>query len=382
MNYFFRIGLLAFTMCWFQMGDAFAGLRDSIVSVKVDPASVPKNATIIRLSEEKKGLHPNDTARIMMKTLADVSEKPKTVANLNVNKSLYGNHTDFIVDYVKNYHANHGARLDRLNARSKGYFKMMDNVLKRYNMPRELKSLAVIESAMNSNAVSPVGAVGPWQFMEGTARHMGLRVDGRIDERRDFYKSTHAAAQYMRYLYDIFGDWLLVIASYNCGPTPVLRAINAGNGESFWDIKTRLPKETQNHVMAFIATTSYLDKQSNVLAMGNVPKGAKAPKADFSNLSTGFAMNEDAALEPLVEKPKFSKEELDQMAVLKVKGAYKLNAISRVLDEDIVRLRRWNPDFDTQVTDSSEPVKLRIPMQKLEQFIVSKDRIMAESKKG
>lgn len=382
MNPIIRIGLLAFTMCWFQMGNAFAGLRDSIVSVKVDPASVPKNATIIRLSEEKKGLHPTDTARIMMKTLADVSEKPKTVANLNVNKSLYGNHTDFIVDYVKNYHANHGARLDRLNARSKGYFKMMDNVLKRYNMPRELKSLAVIESAMNSNAVSPVGAVGPWQFMEGTARHMGLRVDGRIDERRDFYKSTHAAAQYMRYLYDIFGDWLLVIASYNCGPAPVLRAINAGNGESFWDIKTRLPKETQNHVMAFIATTSYLDKHSNPLAMGNVPKGAKAPKADFSNLSTGFAMNEEAAAEPAVEKPKFSKEELDQMAVLKVKGAYKLNAISRVLDEDIVRLRRWNPDFDTQVTASSEPVKLRIPVQKLEQFIVSKDRIMAESKKG
>jgi hypothetical protein len=161
-----------------------------------------------------------------------------------------------------------------------------------------------------------------------------------------------------------------------------LRAINAGNGESFWDIKARLPKETQNHVMAFIATTSYLDKQSNVLAMGNVPKGAKAPKADFSNLSTGFAMNEETPTEAVVEKPKFSKEELDQMAVLKVKGAYKLAAISRVLDEDIVRLRRWNPDFDTQVTASSEPVKLRIPVQKLEQFIVSKDRIVAESKKG
>jgi hypothetical protein len=93
-------------------------------------------------------------------------------------------------------------------------------------------------------------------------------------------------------------------------------------------------------------------------------------------------MNEETPTEAVVEKPKFSKEELDQMAVLKVKGAYKLAAISRVLDEDIVRLRRWNPDFDTQVTASSEPVKLRIPVQKLEQFIVSKDRIVAESKKG
>lgn len=382
MNRFLRISLAVLATVGLQTGVAHAGLRDSIVSVKIDPALVPKNATVIRLSEEKKGLSPQDTSRIVMKTLSDLSEKPKTVANLNVNKSLYGTHTDYIVDYIKNYHANHGARLDRLSVRSKGYFKMMDNVLKRFNLPRELKSLAVIESAMNSNAVSPVGAVGPWQFMEGTARHMGLRVDGRIDERRDFYKSTHAAAKYMRYLYDIFGDWLLVIASYNCGPAPVLRAINAGNGESFWDIKNRLPKETQNHVMAFIATTSYLDKQSNPLAMGNVPKGAKAPKADFSHLSNGFAMNEDTATESVVEKPKFSKEELDQMATLKVKGSYKLDAISRVLDEDIVRLRRWNPDFDQTITQSNEPVKLRIPVQKLEQFIVSKDRIVAESKKG
>ncbi|MBU3677467.1 MAG: hypothetical protein FGM54_09875, partial [Chitinophagaceae bacterium] len=232
-----------------------------------------------------------------------------------------------------------------------------------------------------SNAVSPVGAVGPWQFMAGTAKHMGLRVDGRLDERRDFYKSTHAAAKYMKYLYEIFDDWLLVIASYNCGPAPVLRAINAGYGDSFWDIKARLPKETQNHVMAFIATTSYLDKQANPLAMGNVPKGARAPKADFSNLSTGFAMNEEAST-TVENKPKFSKEELDQMATLKVKGAYKLDAISRVLDEDIVRLRRWNPDFDQSIIQANEPVKLRIPVQKLEQFIVSKDRIVAESKKG
>lgn len=382
MNRLYRIGIGAAMVCLLQTYGAMANMRDSVIAVKIDPAMVPKNATVIRLSEEKKGLSPNDTARIVLKTLADVAEKPKMAAgNVHVNKSLYGTHTDFIVDYIKNYHANHGVRLDKINARSKGYFKMMDNVLKKYNMPKELKSLAVIESAMNSNAVSPVGAVGPWQFMEGTAKHMGLRVDGRLDERRDFYKSTHAAAKYMKYLYELFDDWLLVIASYNCGPAPVLRAINAGNGDSFWDIKARLPKETQNHVMAFIATTAYLDKQANPLAMGNVPKGARAPKADFSNLSSGFAMNEEASTSA-ENKPKFSKEELDQMATLKVKGLYKLDAISRVLDEDIVRLRRWNPDFDQAIAQSNEPVKLRIPVQKLEQFIVSKDRIVAESKKG
>lgn len=368
---------LAFAVLCSNM--TLANKRDSVITMKIDPNSLPKNANIIRQRDELK-LTGEDSARLVVKKVTDMTERPRSHANLHVNKSVYGQHTDFIVDYVKNYHTNHGSRLDRIYSNNRGYFKLIDNVMKKYNLPRELRSLAIIESAMNCNAVSPVGAVGPWQFMQGTARMLGLRCDGTLDERRDFYKSTHAAAKYLKYLHDMFGDWLLVIASYNCGPAPVLRAINSGMGRSFWDIKPKLPKETQNHVMAFIATTSYLDRSANPLAMGEIPKGAKAPKADFSNLSSGFAMADDVVDD--ASKPQISKEEMDQVAILRVKGNYKLAAISSILEEDHAKLKRWNPTFDESIANAAAPVKLLIPITKIEQFIISKEKIIQESRKG
>jgi membrane-bound lytic murein transglycosylase D len=262
--------------------------------------------------------------------------------------------------------------------------------MKRYNVPKEMKSLAIIESAMNCNAVSPVGAVGPWQFMSPTAKMMGLRVDETIDERRDFYKSTNAAARYLKKLHSMFNDWLLVIASYNCGPAPVLRAINAGKGRSFWDIKSKLPGETQNHVMAFIATSAILDKFTNVLSMGGIPRDAKLhSKGDKNNLvKDNSAPNKSAIKDEIevdemeeVKKPQFSQEELSQMVILKVKGTYNLKTISIILDEDLVKLKRWNPKFDDEIKTSLVPIHLRLPTSKLEKFIIEKDNIVATSAK-
>ena len=312
-----------------------------------------------------------------------------TKVPFKVSHSVFGIYADYINDYVTNYQNNHGNRLQRIQTSNRAHFKLIDNVMKRYSVPKEMKALAIIESAMNCNAVSPVGAVGTWQFMEGTAKMMGLRVDANVDERRDIYKSTNAAARYLKILHGMFHDWLLVIASYNCGPAPVLRAINSGAGRSFWDIKPKLPKETQNHVMAFIATNAFLDRFTNVLNMGAFPKGAKAPKPDFSSLKSNTMakanINSDDDTEvddaPEVKKIIFSKEELDQMAILKVKGSYKLDVISKILDEDIVRLRKWNPDFDKDIKIATSPIHLRLPITKIEKFIISKEQIIAESKK-
>jgi len=356
----------------------YAERPDSITIITITDANqIPKNAVIQRIT-----MSPAiDSSRFVQKeVVTDLSEKSKNIASLKVNKSIYGTYTDYIVDYVKSYHINHGNRIAAIKTRNKGYFSLIDNIMKRYGLPKEMKSLAIIESAMNCNAVSPVGAVGPWQFMAGTAKDLGLRVDSRIDERRDFYKSTNAAARYLKYLHGIFHDWFLVIASYNCGPAPVLRAINSGNGRSFWDIKPKLPKETQNHVMAFIATSSFLDRVFNVLGLGEIPKGAKAPKADFSAFSTDDN-DMDIAVSDSKDKQKFSPEELDKMAVLKVKGNYNIKAIAKILDEDPVRLKRWNPAFDTEISAALTPIQLRIPIDKLEQFIIQKDKIIAESKK-
>ncbi|HNB82035.1 MAG TPA: lytic transglycosylase domain-containing protein [Chitinophagaceae bacterium] len=350
--------------------------RDTVTVITIsDPNLIPKNAVIQRLPKQVA-----DSTRFVQKPVLTQGEKPGNIGNLHVSKSIYGTYTDYILEYVKAYKDNFGQRIDRIKTKNKGYFALMDNVMRRYGLPRELKSLAIIESALNCNAVSSAGAVGPWQFMETTARELGLRVDGRTDERKDFYKSTHAAARYLKQLHGMFHDWLLVIASYNCGPAPVLRAINSGLGRSFWDIKPRLPKETQNHVMAFIATSSMIEKVCNVLGLGEYPKGAKAPRADFSAFQKS-ADDLDVSDDADTNKPAFTQEELDKMAILKVKGAYKIQAIAQLLNEDPVRLKRWNPSFETELLSSSSPVHLRIPIEKLEQFILQKDKILQASRK-
>ncbi len=354
--------------------------KDSVV------VNIITDTNIIRKIKEKKGevyinpfIKETDSSRFVSRTNKKNNNKTQTP---KANKSLFGEFANYINEYILNYHNNHGDRMQKIVARNKGQFKLIENVMKRYNLPSEMKALAIIESALNCNAVSPVGAVGPWQFMAGTAQMLGLKVDNNVDERKDFYKSTQAAAKYIKQLYGMFNDYLLVIASYNCGPAPVIRAINSGAGRSFWDIKSKLPKETQNHVMAFIATSLFLDNHSKVLTFGNIPKGIKPPKADLSSLNNSFA-NNDTGVEDNNndDKVKFSQRELDNMAILKVKGNYKLNAISVVLDEDLVRLKRWNPDFDENVSKSTTPIHLRIPINKLEKFIISKDEILAQSAK-
>ncbi|HEX6913986.1 MAG TPA: lytic transglycosylase domain-containing protein, partial [Chitinophagaceae bacterium] len=122
------------------------------------------------------------------------------------------------VSFLERYVAREGKHYERMKPRAQRYFELYDKILGSYGLPTELKYLSVIESNLNNKAVSQVGAVGPWQFMAADARAFGLKVNGRVDERKDFVKSTHAAAKYLKQMYERFGDWLLVVASYNCGP--------------------------------------------------------------------------------------------------------------------------------------------------------------------
>ena len=134
------------------------------------------------------------------------------------------------------------------------YVPIFEEALESYQLPLELKYLPVIESALNPSATSRVGAAGLWQFMITTGKSYGLDVNSLIDERRDPIKSSYAAAHYLQDLYKIFGDWTLVIASYNCGPANVNKAIRrAGGSRDYWKIYPYLPKETRGYVPAFIA---------------------------------------------------------------------------------------------------------------------------------
>ena len=134
------------------------------------------------------------------------------------------------------------------------YMPIFEEALEAYGLPLELKYLPVIESGLNPNAVSHVGATGLWQFMLTTGKQYGLEVNTLVDERRDPLKASWAAARYLRDLYKIFGDWNLVIAAYNCGPENVNKAIHRAKGQNdYWVIYPYLPRETRGYVPAFIA---------------------------------------------------------------------------------------------------------------------------------
>jgi membrane-bound lytic murein transglycosylase D len=136
------------------------------------------------------------------------------------------------------------------------YFPVIEQVLEEYNLPLELKYLVVVESALNPVAVSRVGACGLWQFMLPTGKNYGLEINSLVDDRRDVVKSTHAACRYFMDMYSIYGDWHLVIASYNCGPGNVNKAIRRSGGKKdFWQIYPHLPRETRSYVPLFIAAS-------------------------------------------------------------------------------------------------------------------------------
>jgi membrane-bound lytic murein transglycosylase D len=134
------------------------------------------------------------------------------------------------------------------------YYPMFEEVLDKYNIPLELKHLAVIESALIPYARSRAGAMGLWQFMYPTGKMYGLKVTSYIDERCDPYKATVAAAEYLRSLYNMFHDWQMVLAAYNAGPGTISKAIRRSGGKrTYWEIRPYLPTETQGYVPAFIA---------------------------------------------------------------------------------------------------------------------------------
>jgi len=281
----------------------------------------------------------------------------------------FGTMNDYVISYTKQYMAAHNRTLHSVRGKGNQRFSLMDNVLKKHNIPKELKYLAVIESALNNNAVSPVGAVGPWQFMESTARLMGLTVNAKRDDRKDWYKSTTAAAKYLNYLYGELNDWLLVVAAYNSGPTPVQRAIQRTGSKNFWDIRKYLPKETQGHVLAFIATASIFEKLNNYI-------GDKIP-SDFK-----FYKEEVAEEAKPAPKIKFTDEELKAMAIVRISQPVNLDLLSQDLKIERRLLDKWNPDYDLFEMDAytGDFYSLRIPKEKLDNFIDRKEFLMKRSK--
>lgn len=170
--------------------------------------------------------------------------------------------TPFVIEYnpvlekvIKSFLKNRKRSFERLIGLSEYYFPLFEEKLAHYNIPLEVKYLAIVESALNPEARSRVGATGLWQFMYATGKQYNLEVNSFIDERSDPVKSSEAAANFLSDLYNIFGDWDLALASYNAGPGNVAKAIRRSQGQkNYWNIRPNLPKETQNYLPAFYAT--------------------------------------------------------------------------------------------------------------------------------
>lgn len=223
------------------------------------------------------------------------------------------------------------------------YFPMIEDIFDYYGLPGELKYVAVIESALNPNAVSKVGATGLWQFMYSTGRAYGLTINSVIDERRDPVKSTHAAARFLKDLYKMYNDWGLVIAAYNCGPGNVNKAIRrSGNRKDYWEIYYRLPRETRGYLPGYIAATYAMTyyREHNIN-----PVKIKFPVATDTIMVT---------------------------------RDIHLGQVSTVLSIPFSELKALNPQYRANIVPgNSKPMPLTLPIKHLGDFIDLQDTIIA-----
>lgn len=287
------------------------------------------------------GYAPTDTPRFTPEVYAERISKINSPIPYTYNKSVQV--------FLDLYCNRRRTQVSNMLGLSQTYFPMFEAELDRKNMPIELKYLAIIESALNTHAVSKAGATGLWQFMNGTGKLMGLRIDSYVDERRDPYMATVAAVAYLEDLYDIYNDWFLAIAAYNCGPGNVNKALRkAGGGDkTFWDIENYLPKETRGYVPAFIAATYVFEyhKEHNI----------RPAKYDYD-----FSM-----MDTLMITHKMTIEQLAPYVGLTA---------------DEIALN--NPALKTKtIPGSPYPYPLRLPMKAVATFYANKDSLYASLNK-
>ncbi len=206
-----------------------------------------------------------------------------------------------------------------LMARAKYYFPIFEQYLSKYDIPLEMKYLAIVESALHPKIKSPVGATGLWQFMYGTGRQFDLDINSYVDERQDPIKSTIAACKYLKVLYEMFGDWDLALAAYNSGPGNVLKAIKRSGGhKNYWNLRPFLPYETAGYVPAFYATM-YIFKYAEEL-------GIQSEKPNFYYFETDtIQLKRSVSFKNIAEKTGITEEVLE---ILNPK--YKINYIPYV----------------------------------------------------
>jgi len=263
--------------------------------------------------------------------------------------------------YVKDYMAKYGKELSSMKVWAQPYFRMMDGILTSYGIPKEMKYLAVIESHLQPWVISWVGAAGPWQFMPETGRRMGLIINKRMDERANYYRSTQAAARYLKELYGQLGDWLLVIAAYNGGPGRVFSAMRKSGSKDFWKLQNYLPEESRNHVKKFIGTHFLME-------------GAGGETT--STTDEWAAMQ--AQTQGILPQAQLSAETLANTVTASLEGKYNSVVMANQLGMDINEFNTLNANFDKLVF-AEGGCTLRLPKDKMDVFQANRYIILRQS---
>lgn len=253
-------------------------------------------------------------------------------------------YNSYVHAYINLYTQKRRGQVERMLGLSDIYFPIFEAELDRQGMPMELKHLPIVESALNPHARSRVGATGLWQFMLATGKLYGLDVTSYIDERKDPYKATEAAVRYLKNMYKTYGDWLLVIAAYNCGPGNVNKAIaRSGGKRTFWEIREKLPRETRGYVPAFIAATYVFNYPTE--------HNLYPRKVDFT-----FA----------------------QDTVMITRNKFNLKHLAKVTESDLYQLKDLNPELQRDIVPfSGKPYTLRIPMATGQKIAGNRDTVFA-----
>ncbi len=273
---------------------------------------------------------PTDTLKKRLKEL-----NAKTPFNIEYNSSLES--------VIKRYLKDRKRHIEKLIALSAYYFPMFERELDNYDIPLEVKYLAIVESALKPKAKSRVGATGLWQFMFTTGKMYDLNVSSYVDERSDPIKSTEAACKYLASLYKIFGDWDLALAAYNSGPGNVSKAIRRSGGyQNYWNIRPNLPRETAGYLPAFLATMYIFEYAKE--------HGFNFKTPDFTYIETD---------------------------TIRVKDMIALDQVSELLEIPIEELQFLNPSYKLDIIPfiKEEHYTLRLPREKVGLFVSNEDSI-------